>query len=101
MKKFWISYNIFLLTVIIILSATDYIVNFNDSLEKTVPLFMGLASWIYVINCIIIMPIWFITLFFKRNTMDKMYFFIGLGLFILFVIIGAFPLANLFGYATF
>jgi uncharacterized membrane protein len=101
LKKFWVGYNAFALTVIVFLASADLMLNYGHSIENVDTTFMGNGFVVYGINMVIIMPILFIILFFTRKLMNKKMFLIGLGLFILFSLIGLFPFISYLGWATF
>jgi hypothetical protein len=101
MKKTWIGYNVLALFIIVILSIAHLIVNFGDSIENVNTYFMGLGFVVYWVNVLIIMPILFIVLFFKRKSISRKEFFIGFCSFVLFLIIGLFPFISYLGWASF
>jgi hypothetical protein len=101
LKKFWVGYNAFALTVIVFLTSADLMLNYGHSIENVDTTFMGNGFVAYGFNMIIIMPILFIILFFTRKLMDKKMFLIGLGLFLLFSLIGLFPFISYLGRVGF
>lgn len=101
LKKVWIAYHLVLVSILLGLIVLDMVANSGKSLENVVRIFTGLAIYVSAFNILIAMPVWIVVLLFNRRRMDKKSVFIGLGLFVTFVGLTAWPVVSIIGQMYF
>lgn len=103
MKKAWITYNCTAVLILASLIVLDYVVNivigkYDDRIDT---LYTGLALYLAAFHILLAMPLWLIVLLFNRSRMDRKTIGIGLGLFLVFLAMTAYPVISVIGYTAF
>lgn len=101
MKKTWVSYHFVMVLILAAFILLDIVINNGKSGSALNTHFTEIALYIGTFNVLIVMPCWLIILVFNRSEMDRKAFLKGLGLFLLFIALAAWPIVTVIGYTAY
>lgn len=101
LKKTWIAYHLIMVSILLGLIVLSIVANSGKSIENVVRIFTDIAIYISALNIFIAMPVWIVVLLFNKRRMDKKSVLVGLGLFVIFVGLTAWPVVSTIGYMYF
>jgi len=101
LKKIWVAYHLIMVLILFGLIVLSIVANTGKSIENVVRVFTDIAIYISALNIFIAMPVWIVVLLFNKRRMNRKFVLIGLGLFLTFVGLTAWPVISIIGQMSY